>query len=271
MRSTKRVLGVVFSIVALIVPTAGGAEPDATPRLRVLIPAYFYPAGRGLKEWDKLIASPGRSAVVAIVNPASGPGRTADANYVALIARAKKAGVTLIGYITVSYGKRPVADVKADVDQWLRLYPGIDGIFFDEQASGAKEVDGQAALYQYVRKTKKLSIVVTNPGTVCDEAYLSRPAADSVCVFEGPRAADSLRFPFWTSRYAPSRFTALPYKVADADAMRICIREAVENRVGLLYITDAEGSMPWGRLPRYWDEELEAVAAVNRDAAKKAR
>ena len=44
--------------------------------------------------------------------------------------------ITLVGYVSTSYAKRPLADVKADIDQWPRLYAGLAGVFFDEQASG---------------------------------------------------------------------------------------------------------------------------------------
>ncbi len=70
---------------------------------------------------------------------------------------------------------------------------------------------------------------------------------------------ESLHLPEWTRRYPPSRIAALPYKVADADGMRACIREARERGVGTLYVTDADGRNPWERLPRYWSDEIGAL------------
>lgn len=249
------------------VPFAGEtAALSAGPatRLRLLVPAYFYPGGKGLREWDKLLASPARSDIVAIVNPASGAGRTADPNYTAILGRIARAGVTPIGYITTSYAKRPLPEVKADVDRWLRLYPGIRGIFFDEQASDEAHVNYQADLYRYVRKEKALKLVVTNPGTVCAQGYLTRPAADAVCLFEGPWASGCLDFPSWTARLAPGRTAALPYKVSSSSRMRACLSAAVAHRVGYLYMTDAEGANPWERLPSAFDDEAAAVNEWNR-------
>lgn len=114
-----------------------------------------------------------------------------------------------------------------------------------------------------MRKQKKLDLVVTNPGTVCSEGYLSRPATDAACLFEGPLATGSLAFPRWTARYSPDRIAALPYKVATAEQMRECLRSAVKKGVGYVYVTDAEGD-PWLRLPRYWDAEAAAVLELNR-------
>ncbi|MCE9525961.1 MAG: spherulation-specific family 4 protein [Planctomycetales bacterium] len=56
----------------------------------------------------------------------------------------------------------------------------MQGIFFDEQASGTEQLEQLSSLYEHVRKTHNLALVVTNPGTVCDEKYLTRPASDVV-------------------------------------------------------------------------------------------
>src|SRR5687768_16366735 len=101
----------VILLIAIAASIASGEEPahaDQTPPLRLLVPAYFYPAGKGEQKWDKLIAAADRVPIVAIVNPASGPGRRADPNYTAILERAAKAKrLTLIGYVTTSYAKRP--------------------------------------------------------------------------------------------------------------------------------------------------------------------
>lgn len=267
-------LVLIGSIVsALSAPAAdapvGAIESKAEPatQLRLLVPAYFYPAGEGLAHWDHLLAAADKVPTVAIVNPASGPGRRVDPNYVAIFDHAKQTKITLIGYVTTSYAKRPIAEVQAEVDTWLKLYPGIQGIFFDEQASAAEHVPYYAALYQYVREEKKLSLVVTNPGTVCDEGCLSRPAADVVCLFENRTPFTADRLPDWSAKYAAEHVAVLPYNVPTADGMRACLQTAAESKVGYLYVTDDSGSNPWNRLPTWWAEEVEAVGAANRVAA----
>ena len=42
------------------------------------------------------------------------------------------------------------------MDRWVRLYPGVAGIFVDEQASAAERVDYYAVLYEYARKQRGL-------------------------------------------------------------------------------------------------------------------
>lgn len=248
-------------IIALAAMAQVGAQETTAPR--ICVPAYFYPAGDGLKQWQRLLDSPGQKSMVIVVNPASGPGEKADPNYEKIIDQAKKTGVTLIGYVTTSYAKKPVAEVKEQVDRWLRLYPGIKGIFFDEQASGADKVDYYAQLYEHVRKTRRLGLVVSNPGTVCAEEYLSRPTCDACCLFEG-KAKDKIALPAWVDRHV-GRVCVLPYKVADADMMRNHLHEIVERKFGFAYITDRGGVNPWDGLPSYWESE---VAAVSKARAK---
>jgi hypothetical protein len=252
------------ALLLLTVTLAATQAPRTEePRVRLLVPAYFYPAGEGLKDWERLFTGSAQVPIVAIVNPASGPGKDADANYVKLLQRAKEhKNLTPIGYVSTAYGKRKVDDVKADVDRWLKLYPSIQGIFFDEQASGADHLDYYAALYAHVRTEKKLSLVLTNPGTVCAEGYLSRPVTDSAVLFEGPKPFDPGTLPDWVGKYPPTRVGALSYKVGTAKAMQECI-QATAKKVGWYYVTDGEGANPWGKLPSYWEEEIATVRKVS--------
>jgi hypothetical protein len=215
-----------------------------------------------LKEWDKLFAGARKAPVIAIVNPASGPGQKADPNYVKLLERAKKEKATLVGYVSTSYGKRPLKDVTADIDRWLSLYDGLQGVFFDEQASGPEKVDYYADLYDHARK-KKLDLVITNPGVVCDEKYLSKPATSVPVVLESPWKEGNLGLPKWVGTYGPEHVAALPYQVKKADVMRKIVEEAAK-KVGYLYVTDGDGEGRWNKLPAYWDDEVAAVREVNR-------
>ncbi len=127
----------------------------ALERTGVLTPLYVYPDNvHKNPAYNRLIELKRRYETVpmwVIINPASAPGKQADANYARAIDRLRGAGCVVLGYVTTSYGKRPAAGVRKDIDQWLALYPHIHGIFFDEMiyedtAAGAKY---QAALKQY--------------------------------------------------------------------------------------------------------------------------
>ena len=257
-----RVLRLAVCVLALLAMDSIVHCADPPPKMRLLVPAYFYPAGKGAKEWERLLAAPEEAGVVAIVNPANGPGKRIDANYAKVLEQAKKTKVTLIGYVSTSYGKRKTEEVQADVDQWVRFYPGIQGIFFDEQASGTEQLEQLASLYEHVRKTHKFSFVVTNPGTICDEKYLTQPVSDVACLYEGHERWDRFTPPAWTKDLKPDRIAALAYQVPAAD-MPKHLRQAQDRRLGWIYITDDRGSNPWDQLPSYWEDELKELRKVN--------
>ena len=48
----------------------------------------------------------------------------------------KAAGVRVLGYVHTSYGKRPIAEVQAEIDRYDKWYKP-DGIFFDEVTTDA--------------------------------------------------------------------------------------------------------------------------------------
>ena len=54
----------------------------------------------------------------------------------------------------------------------------------------------------------------------------------------------------------------LTYDVATAAKMREYLALAAKQRVGWFFATDAKGANPWDRLPTYWREEVDAIAAL---------
>ena len=250
-------------------PTSNNATPEESaeevgqPRMKLLVPAYFYPAGPGLKHWEELIDAAAHVPIVAVANPGSGPGEDLNPDYRMVVGRASRRGVTVIGYIGTNYAHRPRLEVEADVDRWTRFYPEIQGIFFDAQASDVGHVDDYAIFREFVRKKIHRALVVTNPGTLCAEEYASRPASDVFCMFESPSGFEHFRLPRWADRYTAGHFAALPHHVPSPKQMRDCIQVAASRGIGLIYVTDAQGPNLWDRLPSYWDAEVEAVRKVN--------
>ncbi len=244
-----------------------GAGPAERPAVRLLVPAYFYPAGEGLKDWSRLIASAERTPIVAIVNPASGPGPRVDPNYAEVFRKAKGTKVVLIGYVTLGYAKKPASAVKAEVDRWLDLYPDIRGIFFDEQPSGAADSAAVRESLAHARaRLGRSALLVTNPGVPCAREYLGGPDGPVACVFEHEKGFESYRPPGWARELGAGRFAVLGYNVASADRMRAFLRDAVDQLAANVYVTDAtiaKGN-PWDRLPAYWDDEVNEAISLNR-------
>jgi hypothetical protein len=245
---------------------AAKKPPPPAIQLRLWVPAYFYPNGPGLREWDRLIAAAKIVPIVAIVNPASGPGNRVDPYFAKVVTRARKGNVTLAAYISSQYARKSLTAVKGEVDTYLKYYPEIQGIHFDEQSSDAKDIDYYVDLYRYVRTRIPDAIVLNNPGTVCAAEYVARPAADAVCLFERDRAFEEFRPPAWASRFPASRFCVVSYKVDTEADMKRVLRRAIQARVGYVYVTDDVGPNPYDRLPSYWDAEVEAIRIANQPA-----
>jgi hypothetical protein len=105
--------------------------------------------------------------------------------------------------------------------------------------------------------------VVTNPGTICAEDYLARPATDVVCLVEHPKDLSAFRRLAWTERYQVEHFAALLYDVGPPAEMENYLLEMRDNRIGYCFITDAKLPNPWSRLPHYWEGEVRAAQQIN--------
>jgi hypothetical protein len=255
----------LFAMSLLCGPVFAQAKPDG---VKLFVPAYFYPAGEGLKEWERLIAAAKEVPIVTIANPASGPGERVDPNYTDVISRATKAGLTVIGYVSTEYAKRSVEQLKADVDRWRQFYPEIGGMFFDEQTSDASRLQHYREAFDYARRQIKGGFVASNPGVPCDAAYFADGLPDAISVFEHHDGYDRFVPPAGWGDSERRRSAVLPYDTRDAEQMRQRLRRAVELRLVYFYATDDNGANPWDRLPTYWDDEVAAVRELNRGAKK---
>ena len=245
----------------------GGDPEEPGVKLRLLVPAYFFPAGPSLEDWNRIFRAADKVPMTVIINPSSGPGEAAEPSYLEVIRRARSAHITTVGYVNTQYAKRPEDEVRADIEKWGRFYPEIGGIFLDAQAPGVEKLEYYRALRALIGTRFDRGLAVTNPGSVCSEAYFSRPATDTACVFEFPEKFDQFHLPPWGTLYRAGSFAALPYGVEGEDQMREYLSQAARTNLGYVYVTDAKGTNPWGRLPRYWEAEVAAAHRVNQRQA----
>jgi hypothetical protein len=244
-------------------------QPDESrATLTLLVPAYSYPAENGLRFWDALIAAADRVPIVAIANPASGPGTKRDENYTMVLDRAKRAGIRLIGYVTTDYAKRGMAEVNSDVDRWTTLYPMIEGIFFDEQSSDGEHVAYYAALSKHARSKIPNAFIASNPGTICAKEFVASQAFDVICVFESGQGYDSFRMPDWRVPTGRTQFAALPYGNSEADVAQRYLEQSTSKGISHIYVTHDSLPNPWDELASYWDREVAIVRQINAARAK---
>jgi hypothetical protein len=227
------------------------------------VPAYIYPEADGRKEWQRLMDAASKVDVVVIVNPDSGPGIERNSDYTAVFSESRIRGLKLIGYVSTLYARRPRAEVKNDVDAWVRLYPQIVGFFFDQQPREAEHVGYYAELRDYAKEKLRDALVITSPGIPCDEAYFAQAISDATCVFSSFEGFETFELPPPLRAYEPGRFAALSYNVHDTDGMRAMVKEAIVKRIGYLYVSDLSPPNRWQRLPTYWEAEVEAVSRLH--------
>ena len=120
----------------------------------ILVPAYFYPSGKGLSYWNNLTAtaSSGAAPLTVIINPNSGPGTSVDSTYVTVNNNVRNAGAVVVGYVYSSYGARNYSDFVNDVNNYLAWY-AVDGFFIDEMSDVGNStiVNYYQSLYNYIK------------------------------------------------------------------------------------------------------------------------
>ena len=107
-------------------------------------------------------------------------------------------------------------------------------------------------------------MVIGNPGTHTQEAYLEKHCADVLVTFESARSYSKYVADAWTTNYSSAGFCHLPYAVPDAMQMTNCVNLALARNVGWIYVTNDKGANPWDTLPAYWTNEVNYVQGLNK-------
>jgi hypothetical protein len=221
------------------------------------IPAYFHPA-IAADDWATLAqAHPAVRAVV--LNVADGPGITIDMALFDAAARAREAGVPVLGYVDTDYADRPIASIEAELRRYRSWY-GTSGFFLDQAATDPAHLDFYQRLSRLARAAG--DTIVLNPGAHPDPAYLE--LADAIVTFEGPWSAYERSFvPEWVWQWSAERFWHLVYDAPEA-ALGPALALAAQRNAGTVYITDGAGTNPWHGLPSYFGHQLAALAGDGR-------
>jgi hypothetical protein len=231
---------------------ATGGTTGSTTAAGTIVPLYTDPTD---PSWAAIVtaalAHP-TVEVVAIVNPADGPGSAKDQDYVTGIASLLAAKIKVIGYVATGYGSHSIASMEAQIDTWKSFYPNVQGIFFDEQANDPTLVSHYQTLSQYA-KSKGLSYTVGNPGTDVPTAYIG--AVDTMLVYESDGVPTIASLQPWGA-YAPSNFGIIPYKVSSLDATFV---KQARQYVRYIYLTQDDLPNPWDSLTPYFANLLAAL------------
>ncbi len=251
----------------------------AEPQLQILCPLYQYPQWYNAVEfrfWDKIADDSDQVPITVIINPASGPGGgPPNPDYEQGLAVLRSGSqVTILGYVDTNRGERLLDEVKADIDLYAHHFE-IDGIFFDQVASGPKELTYYKELYAYVKAAnfRANKTVVINPGNQIYERYFSLPVCDTAVIFENHGSDETTGLPDLSSiqaaretylqKYPRTKFGMLIHSVPDVERMKTLLDLAVVSNIGYIYVTDDTLPNPWDQIPKFWDETVNDITVRN--------
>ena len=220
---------------------ASDRAPLTAPRL--VVPAYFRPDTRP-DDWQ-LLAKHAQQVRLVILNLANGPGTRPDPAYHSALGRLREVGVAVAGYVDTNYGRRPVPEALADLDNFLEWY-AVSGVCFDRVSVSAQDLGYYAGLSRDARRAGA-RVVLFNHGAHPLEAYAEH--ANLLGTFEGPwRAYVRLAVPRWTRSRPASTFYHVIHSVPRENFDHAFLL-ATRRRAGSVYVTDRGGANPYDELP----------------------
>jgi hypothetical protein len=227
----------------------GGGTP--APVAGTIVPLYTYPTH---SSWSAIVAAKNNHPtvpVIAVVNPASGPGSTVDSTYTTGINNLRAAGIKVLGYVATGYTARSEALVQTEMDRWRSFYPAVNGIFFDEMSNTSGQENYYRRQDAYAR-SKGFTYTVGNPGTDTVASYVG--VVDTIIVYESAGLAP---LPTWYQQFPRDKFAVIPYKVPAVDVNYVA---TTKQSIGFIYMTNDDLPNPWDSLPVYFPALLDELA-----------
>ena len=250
-------LGLVTLAAAAAIgaPALAPAAAAAASCQRSFVPAYPWSSAF----WTRAIDSRPAPGVMILNVTGMGAGNAPVPHFQALVRKAHAAGVSVLGYSSTEYGRRPAAAVEADARHYKAWYK-VNGMFLDLTANARSGLAYYRALATYIRAAIPRSVIWLNVGAYPARGYMS--VGNVVVAFEGSYASyRGLAVPAWTAHYKAARFADVIYATPRSD-LASAVSLARHRRTGHLYVTSLPGSPdPYSALPGYWAREVAAIAA----------
>jgi hypothetical protein len=245
------------------------AQPGATARLKMAVPAYVFPGQAPLVTLQRVNPAPG----IVILNPDNGNG-SFNAQWQSQAKRLRARGTMVLGYVYTSQAYRSIADVEASIDNYLQPSSGglqVSGIFLDEMSSSCSTESYYATLYNYIQQVDPGAFVMANPGTPVNVCFLnpSSVIANTFVTFEHDAGTYLSQYQgnimnangtiARGAQYPASRFCHLIYDASSAQMHQI-VGEAVARHAGYAYVTDGTLPNPWDSVASYIYAEAKTMA-----------
>jgi hypothetical protein len=238
--------------------------------LQILFPLYKYPNWYSPASyiWDDIAAANATVPITAIIDPNNGPdGGGPNSDYAQGVSDLAAGGVTMIGYVSTSYGTRSLSAIEADIDIWAAAWSGISGIFLDEESNNPSDLAFYQSIRSYIQTKPTLTKIIANPGTQTPESFISAPAADTTVLFENGSGWNNYAADSYVANYPRSHFASIFYNLGTESQMKSAVDLAVQRNFGYVFATNDSGANPYDTLPSYWTSEVSYVASVPEPSA----
>jgi hypothetical protein len=235
----------------------GIAPYASTSSTGMIVPLYTYPTDG---TWAALILAKTwfpNVPIIAVVNPASGPGGSVSSDYTTGIRDLQAAGISVLGYVATSYGSRPVTSVEQDVNSYSSWYH-VNGTMLDEMAAAPGHEDYYQTLDAYA-KSLGMTYTVGNPGQRITASYVG--ILDTLIIYEDGGLPDASWISSFPHGYARGNFAVVSYGV---DSLRQWSTVArISNSASYIYFTSGTLPNPYKSLPLYLIEEVYFLSLSN--------
>jgi hypothetical protein len=240
--------------------------PTSASRLGVLYPLFSYPLWQlpTVYSWDDVAAQSRKANIIAIINPADGPGGAGFpiSDFRLGMDDLKQANVPMIGYVATDLGARELASVKADIDTWDTAYAAwVSGIYLGNVSNNPIAFAYYQELYGYIKaKGHVRDLAVLGLGASVDRRYTA--IGDILVLFENSYA-DWVNYTpdAWVANEDRRKVAALVYGAFATTAMTNAQRLADERNFGWIFVTNDSPPAPYDALPMYWVAEVGALTS----------
>jgi hypothetical protein len=259
-RFPRRIVA-LFALAALTIATLSApllpvlASPGVGPESMtgMIVPLYTSPTdGSWAALMQAKIAHPG-VPIVAIMNPQSGPGTSASAEYASGVQELQAAGITVIGYVATDYGTTPITLAEQQiVDYWIWYH--VNGTMFDMMPAAPGYEGYYSALDAYA-KSLGMTYTVGNPGQSIPTSYIG--TLDTLIIYENSGLPAASSISTLCAGYGRGNFSVISYGVASLTQSQAV--DEISNSVGYIYFTGATLPNPYHSLPAYLMSEVAAL------------
>lgn len=247
-------VSVVFLVNGALAGVATVHVSSTAAPTGIVVPLYTYPTD---SSWSSLISiKQNYSSVpmIAIVNPASGPGGSFDQNYANGIQQLQAAGITVLGYVHTSYGTRDLQTVENEISEYKSWY-GVNGIFFDEMSNSASTFSYYSTLSNYT-KSLNFSMTMGNPGQPVSPNLVGLFSILNIYENAGMPVAGQLNS---SQSGVQQSYSYMAYGVSSLPSQSTL--QSTASSVSYIFVTNLGGSNPYNGLPSYLINETASLAS----------